>query len=117
MANVTSAVITGRSMKMRERFMSKRLRVYLTGRNRFDVRAGEEPQLAIGDDRLSGIHATLDNDSASERCPHRDDSRFHALVGLDHINELPLLRGLHRLTWNDYGILSCVESQGHVHEL
>ena len=56
MARQTSAVMTGRSMKMRERFMTAP-RSSLAGVDRLDLRAGEEAQLAVGDDGVSGRDA------------------------------------------------------------
>ena len=60
MANVTSAVMTGRSMKMREKFMrTAPLLLHacrlLGCRHDGDTRAREQPQLAVGDHRFAGL--------------------------------------------------------------
>ncbi len=88
---MTSAVITGRSMKMREMFMGLQLLgIDLAGRNGLDARAGKEAQLAVGDHRLSGRDALLEDDLAAHGAARRHQPRLHRLVLLDHVDELAL---------------------------
>jgi hypothetical protein len=79
--------------------------------------AGEQEQLAVGDDSLAGVYAAVDNHVSFERAADRYETGFDGTVRFNHVDILALLPGLNRLGRNDGGVLAAVEREDHVHEL
>src|SRR5205823_6060745 len=82
-----------------------------------DLRALHEPRLAVGDDRLAGLHAAGQDRLAALRAGDGHAARVHRLVGLDDEHERALLTGLQRLGRDHEGVVLDGERHGHVHEL
>src|SRR5690349_17688203 len=99
MANDTSAVMIGRSMKRRERITSgpRARKVTLHSRDRPHRCTGEEAQLAVGDHGFPRFQSRLDGYSLLE-CPSgSDDSWLDCVIRLDDVYKLALLTRLYGL--------------------
>ena len=89
----------------------------LAGSTGLDLGAGEEAQLAVGDDRLSGRDPFIDDHLLAESAAGRDRPDLDVVIRLHHVDELPLLSGLHGFGGNDGSVLDGVERQHHGDEL
>src|SRR5438067_3044649 len=103
---------------MRETFiLLKWLRIDLSGGNRLDLRSGIQPELAIGDHRLTRRHTLFDNCLATDGCADGHYAGLDGLVLLHYVNELALRPRLYSLGRHGRGIAQGVQPQRHVDEL
>src|ERR1700688_939721 len=103
--NVTSVVMMGRSMKIRERcMMLAPTRILepgaltLCGRHNFHMGTREEHHLPIGNDCFSRLDTRVDQHFVLDGTCDRHHTRLHCFVLLHNVNELALLAGLDRLS-------------------
>src|SRR5712692_12007647 len=98
MASMISAVATGRLMKSSAMLMYFPLAFHL------NPRAGNQADLAVGDDHFAGLDAFFDYRLTADGHPHRHRPRLHRVVLFHDENILPVLAGLHRLRGHDGGV-------------
>src|SRR5579885_845223 len=123
MANMTSAVMIGRSIKMRERFIEafasglQRFRIHLAGRNGANPRAREQPQLAVGDYALARAETLGNRDFVAEIRSYGNRPGFHRLILLYDVNHLAIGARLHSFGGRHHRLPNGPQRHGYVREL
>src|ERR1051326_3477580 len=112
MASINRAVATGRRMKRSEMVMLPLCCGFLD----LNVTARYEPDVAFGDDGLSGLETLLDHLVGVDPDTAHHRAGFNGHVGLDDENVVALLPGLHRLRGHHGGVLDRSQPQSHAHE-
>jgi hypothetical protein len=78
---------------------------------------GHQPDLAVGDHRLTGLEPAGDHRVGRGRARDDDVAQLHRLIRFHDEHEGPLLAGLHRLGGHHGGVLLRRQLHGHVHVL
>ena len=84
---------------------------------RLHFRAGLEPELAFGDDRLPGLETLFDDDVFADALADRDRLLGDGVVRFDEEHELSVLAGLHRLAREHERVRNGRDAQADAREL